>query len=352
MPEVGLIEGVDVYLDGTKVQANASKHKAMSYAGMQEAEVRLKKEIADLLAQAEKADAEEDARLGVGKRGNEHIPAEIRRRESRVEWIRKAKEELEAEAAKARAATLRANAAGQHAAADAPDTAPKKRRAARSRAEKAEKQASLLDKDPEPVPAPIELPAHRPAATVEGKPRPKAQRNFTDPDSRLMINGQGAFVQGYNCQAAVDPAHQVVVAVGVSNLAPDQRHAPAMLLRIEANLGHKPATLVADNGFYSEAAARFCEDRGVEPLLALSREHHVTRGSPPLPKPPPEATARERMQWRLSTEWGRERMRKRKWSRSRSSGRSRKRWASAGSPCAGSTRSTPSGRSSALPTTC
>ncbi|MFZ5482093.1 MAG: transposase, partial [Myxococcota bacterium] len=111
--EAGLVKGRDVHLDGTKIQANASKHKAMSYAGMKQAEERLSREIEEILARAEQADAEEDARLGAGKDEDDKVDPEVKRRESRREWIRRKRAELEAAAKEARAAELRAQAAEQ-----------------------------------------------------------------------------------------------------------------------------------------------------------------------------------------------------------------------------------------------
>lgn len=220
--KAGLVKLGHVALDGTKIQGNASKHKAMSYDHMQELERRLETEIASLLAQAEQADTEDDARLGRGQ-PDEDVPAELKRRQERLRRLRQAKEELEQEARLARATHLRELAEANDASVKTAPTAKERKasttRAANQRA-KADALAPESDDDDPPFVTKDGLPKHRPPTTTDGTPKPQAQRNFTDPDSRIMESG-GAFLQGFNCQAVVDSGHQVIVAASVTNQPPD-----------------------------------------------------------------------------------------------------------------------------------
>lgn len=191
-----------VAVDGTKIQGNASKHKAMSYERMKTTRERLKAEILSILEDAEATDLREDAEFGEDKDGTER-PEELRRRETRIAAIERAMKELEDEAREARAVDLREQAErADLAAVEAPE--PRQRKAAVTRAKKRRAQADALapsDDDDDDTTPPFTtsegLPKNRPPRTPEGKPKPKAQRNFTDPDSRIMERG-GAFLQGYN----------------------------------------------------------------------------------------------------------------------------------------------------------
>jgi hypothetical protein len=203
-----------VGLDGTKVRANASRRKAMSYDRMVRREADLAAEGDALLAEAERLDAEEDTRHG-DRRGDE-LPDELARPESRLVKIRAAKADLEAEAAEEAAARA---------------------------AERARKTGTDEDEAAE-------------AARAVAIPKPKAQRNFTDPESRIMKTSDGSFHQCFNGQAAVDDAHQVIVAVGLSNTAPDVGHLTGMLDDIEANVGALPDKFLADAGYCSDANLR------------------------------------------------------------------------------------------------
>jgi hypothetical protein len=217
--KAGLVKLGHVALDGTKIQGNASKHKAMSYDRMKQMEARLEGEIAELLKRAEATDSTEDERFGADVRGDE-LPEELARRGSRLKRIRTAKAELEAEAAAARATRLRA-LADRHLERSEDDSIPERdRRAAATRATNQEQRArDLDDDDPKGPPvSPSGLPLHTPRTTVDGDPHDSAQRNFTDPESRLM-ESNGTFLQGYNCQVVADDAHQIIVAQAVSNLA-------------------------------------------------------------------------------------------------------------------------------------
>jgi len=219
----GLVKLGHVALDGTKVLANASKHKAMSYGRMGEAELRLEREIAALLAQAEQVDAAEDALYGKGRRGDE-LPAELARRESRLRKIREAKAELEAEA-KDRAAQAAAVA--------------QTKRDDRDSREAGRKPGSHPPRMPDPARA---------------QPKARAQRNFTDPDSRIMKDGATkSFVQAYNAQVAVDEKAQVIVAADVTQEANDKQQLAPMLSRVVANCEAAPAAASADSGYFSEA---------------------------------------------------------------------------------------------------
>lgn len=293
----GLVKLGHVSLDGTKVQANASKHKAMSHGRMVIEEERLAAEVASMLADAEAIDREEDARFGAERRGDE-LPDELRRRESRLRRIRQAKAELEVEAAQGRVEVLeeRQRKYEQQAAGtpgDEPiergDEQPKvsgptrqERRKSERLAAKARKQAEAARKKleakkkaanyaPEPAPeTPTDLPQHRAPWDRHGDPKPKAQRNFTDSESRIMVSG-GQYLQAYNSQAVVDSAAQVVVAADVSNAPPDTWHLQPMVQQAIENTGAVPQVLTADNGYYADENAAFCEDLGVEAFISTGR---------------------------------------------------------------------------------
>ena len=266
--KAGLVKLGKVALDGTKMKANASKHKAMSYQRMGEEEKRLRGRVNELLAEAEKVDAMEDAEFGVGRRGDE-LPEELRRAETRLKRIREAKKALEAEARQ------------QH-----------------------EEATKAKDRDdPPPPPTETPLPKHKIPTTDEGKPTPKAQRNFTDPESRIMKTGDG-YVQGYNCQAMVDAEHQVIVAQAVTNQPPDAEHLVPMLVQTVANCGAKPEKLLADAGYYSEANACEAEKWKVDPYIATGRQR---RSEPPpqvLGRPPANLTNKQQMARKLATKDG------------------------------------------------
>lgn len=328
--QAGLVKLGHVSLDGTKIRANASKHKAMSYDRMKKEEQRLQDEIAGLLAKAEATDAEEDARYG--EHGDEvDVPEELRRRESRLARIREAKLALEKEARAARASRLREQQARcEETAASHPVPAVRKSSAtnARKRAAEAEELESREQDDdaPEDPPRGPTLPLHRPKTESNGEPKPKAQRNFTDPDSRIMVDGDGAFVQAYNAQAAVDDAHQVIVSIGVSNQPPDTDYLPPVVEQVQATAGGKPAGLTADAGYWSPENAAWCEEQGIDAYISVSRQRHGVSPpgiappgpdeSPPpasgTPPPPDEKSPKEKMAEKLQTKKGRQMYRKRK----------------------------------------
>lgn len=272
--KAGLVTLGHVAIDGSKVAAHASKHRAMSYERMSEAEARLVREVEALLARADAVDREEDERYGVGC-APEDLPKELHRREERLRRIREAKAALEAEAAQARAAELGERAAEQRAKADDASVDAVERKRAATRADKSETAARALTRDDDPPKTEAgrdsDLPSHRVPHQTDGKPAPTAQRNFTDPDSRIMVK-DGAVLQGYNAQVAVDAAAQVIVAEAVTNQAPDQEHLAPLVDRVEANCGQRPAVLTADNGYYSRANVSACEQRHVDAHIAVGRE--------------------------------------------------------------------------------
>ena len=217
----GLVTLGHVALDGTKLQANASKHKAMSYARMEVTEARLEREVRALLDRAAQVDAEEDAEYGRGQRGDE-LPAELARRESRLQKIRAAKAALE------QAAKEQATAAA--AAAEA-------KRDAREQREGPAKGAPVKVPDPE-----------------QARPAPTAQRNFTDPESRIMHdNASKAVVQAYNAQLAVDAHAQIIVACNVTQAAPDVEQFVPLLRQVARHTGQAPGIVTADAGYFSAA---------------------------------------------------------------------------------------------------
>jgi transposase len=217
----GLVTLGHVALDGTKVKANASKHKAMSYGRMGDTQARLEREVGELLARAQDVDAAEDAEYGRGQRGDS-LPAELARRESRLAKIRAAKAALQQEAKE------QATAA-----------------AAAAHAKLAARDQGLVGRQGRP-PVPPDPEAAQPA--------PDAQRNFTDPESRIMKDGAtGSFEQAYNAQAVVDAHAQIVVAADVLQGAGDRPYLVPMLTTMHANLQAWPSIVTADGGYFSEA---------------------------------------------------------------------------------------------------
>lgn len=267
----GMVSLGQVALDGTKVRANASKRKAMSYARMTEKEKILAAEVSTLLAEAERIDKAEDKAFGKNRRGDE-LPAELARRETRLEKIREAKAALEAEAAQAarHEAEHRARERG-----DDDDTAAGKGAAAAE------------------------------AAT----PKPKAQRNFTDPDSKIMLTGDKAFHQCYNAAAVVDADHQVIVAAELSANAADVGTLMPMTEQTVTNTGQIPGQMLADAGYTStanlDAAAAYTDEHGTEFFIAPGR---ARRDDPPPVAPrgriPADATTKQRMARKLATKKG------------------------------------------------
>jgi transposase len=272
----GLVKLGHVALDGTKVKANASKHKAMSYERMGEAEKKLQAEVEALLAEAERVDAEEDGKYGKGKRGDE-LPRELARRESRLKKIGEAKAALEEEAREA------------------------------ARQKQAEVAARLQEREKEEAERGRKLGGRPPQAPPpeEAKPDGKAQRNFTDPDSRIMKDGATKeFVQAYNAQAAVDSQAQVIVAAAVTQDANDKQQLAPMLGKVEALTGRTPAQATADNGYYSEANVTDPRLASIELFVPPDRQKHGKQVPVATGPPPPGAGVADQMRHKLRTPAG------------------------------------------------
>lgn len=269
----GLVKLGHVALDGTKFKANASRNKAMSYGRMQAELDRLELEATDLLAEAEMTDRLEDERYGKGRRGDE-LPEELARRTSRIAKIREAKAALEAEA--------RERAEREH------KTYEEKKEAWENRKER---RGGTPPKKPDPA--------------VD----PRAQRNFTDPDSRIMPAGAGrGFEQGYNAQAAVDEHAQIILGSRVTQSPIDAHQLQPMIDVLEQTLEQDlPRRLSADRGFWSPLHPEYLKNKGIEGYIATEKVKH----NAPHPTPPPrgripkEATAMERMARKLRTRTGR-----------------------------------------------
>jgi transposase len=227
--EAGLVKLGHVALDGTKLAANASKHKAMSYGRMARAEAELAAAVAGWLAQGEAADAADDAEHGPDQRGDE-LPEWVKDKAARLERIRAAKAALEAEAA-----------------APPPDA--------------------------EPGPSSGMTDHGRPARAPDGAPPARAQRNFTDPDSRVLKTRDG-FVQGYNGQLAVDAAHQIIVAQRLPASGSDPAGLVPLLDAATAALGRTPREVSADAGFCRESNLEALAARGIQGYLAPGRAGH------------------------------------------------------------------------------
>jgi transposase len=230
--EAGLVSLGRVGIDGTKIKANASKHKAMSYGRMQEEEARLKREIAGLLKQAEAQDQADEKRYGPDD-SNGGLPEELRRRCDRLKVIEAAKarlEERERQADKADARWVDGNGVT---------------RAMSGR--------------------PCRLHAY-------GVPPPSKQDNFTDPDSRIMATSSGGFEQCYNAQVAVDEGSQLIVAADLTNQVSECAQLLPMVDQIECNTASRPEMVLADTGYASEAGFQGLESRAVAACVALGGE--------------------------------------------------------------------------------
>lgn len=263
--EAGLVKLGRIGIDGTKVKANASRHKAMSYGRMDERERQLKQEIAALTQQAEAQDAAEDRRYGKNQRGGE-LPAELARRESRLRVIQAAKARLEARQRE------RDQQAGRHVDDEGHTRGPGGRRCKRALGE---------------VPD-------------------QAQDNFTDPESRIMKTAHG-FDPCYNAQAAVDEGSQLIVATELGNAAVDVQQLVPMVQAVKRNAGALPAMTLADAGYASEANFAALEALGAPACVSLAGRH----GKVP-PRDPETHPATRRMAKRLATPEGKDHYRRRK----------------------------------------
>ena len=252
--KAGLVKLGHVALDGTKIKANASRHKAMSYKRMKEEGTRLEAEIAELMKKAAAVDEEEDHRYGKDKRGDE-LPKEMAFRESRLKKIREAKEALEEDAK--REAEIAAASNKKH----------------------------------------------------TGVPADKAQRNFTDPESHIMLAPGGKhFVQAYNAQAAVDSTHQVIVAAEVTNKPTDRGQAEPMMEVVKTNTGQLPRQMSADAGYFSSDAVTNLTTIGIDVYMRPDKIGHRAV-LPPAPRGriPKNLSIADRMRRKLRTKKGKER---------------------------------------------
>jgi len=280
--ELGMVKLGNLATDGTKMRANASRHKAMSYGYMGKEIARLEAEVERLLRDAERLDAEQDAALG-GRRGDE-LPAELRRREDRLAKIREAKARLEAEA---------------HTRAQ-----EEQRRRDEARARREAEGRRRRGREPAPV---------------RQSPEDKAQTNFTDAESRVMKQSNKGFDYSYNAQAVADGADQIIVAAEVTDAANDKHQAVPMgraalealeaagIARPKAADGTAaPIPNTADTGYFSEAAVAGLEGLGLDPYVAVERQkHHGAEMEPEGTAPAPGAGAMEKMRHKLSSAVGR-----------------------------------------------
>ena len=236
-----------VVLDGSKVKANASKHKAMSYGRMREEEKRLKEEVKRILKQAEATDAEEDTRYGRDRAGDE-LPAELARRETRLKRIQEAKRALE---------------------------------------ERAKEEAKSKGKPEE-----------------KATPKAKMQYNFTDPESRIMPGADG-FVQAYNAQIAVEPDFQLIVGQNVTQATNDKQQLVPAVEAIKEQAGQKPQEVLTDSGYCSEANLKYLEKKKIEGFVATDRESYRDREEPGPRGPLPQGATRvDHMRRKLQTKMG------------------------------------------------
>jgi transposase len=259
--KAGLVKFGHIALDGTKVKANASKHKAMSYGRMKHEQSRLEQEIASMLKEAERTDKREDRKYGQDKRGDE-LPAELAHRETRLAKIQAAKQALEEEA----------------------------------------KRQKKDDNDrPASGPPMAKIKTVKEGKTGKEIPVDRAQRNFTDPDSRIMPY-QKTFIQAYNAQVAVDSAHQIIVATEVSNSPTDEPQLKYMV----SHLPRKPKVFSADAGYANKKNIAYLKKRKIDAYIACGRESHGVTDDPfPRGRIPKGLTLQDRMQRKVRTIKGR-----------------------------------------------
>lgn len=264
--KAGLVKLKHVAVDGTKIKANASKHSAMSYEYMKKEEERLSREVQELMRQMDENDRKEDKLYG-NRRGDE-LPEELSTRQKRLAAIQKAKEELEAEAQE------------------------KLKQEQVKREESAKKKGK----------------SYRPRKK-EGKPKMKAQRNFTDSDSRIMYSAEKSFIQGYNAQASVDSHAQIIVAADLTNKENDKEQLKPQIEQVIANVGRNPDETSADAGYFSETNCDWLSANEIDGYLPPNRikhsewrEQQALRG-----RIPKDATTEERMRRKLKTKHGRAR---------------------------------------------
>ena len=279
--ELGMVKLGNLSTDGTKMRANASRHKAMSYGYMKKEINRLEAEIDQLLKHAEALDAEQDAALG-SRRGDE-LPDELKRREQRLAKIKAAKARLEAQALA-----------------------------------KAEEEQQRRDEEQAKREAEGRQRRGKEPAPVDSTPEEKAQTNFTDPEAKIMKQSNKGFDYSYNAQAVVDSAEQIIVAAEVTSEANDKQQAVPMAQATLDNLNAAgierprgadgkliPIPNTADSGYFSEKAVEGTEKIGMDPHFAVSRQkHHEAPIPPPATVLSAQAAAKERMQEKLRSATG------------------------------------------------
>ena len=275
--QAGLVKLGHICLDGTKVRANASRHKAMSYVRMEVKERELEDKVAELLGRAESVDAEENRLYGKGVRGDD-LPEELRYHESRLKKIKEAKAALEAEA--------------------------REKALEKQRDQKAKERQHRGKKKHR----------GRKAKPPKREPKPSAQRNFTDPESRMMLDSSSqAYVYGYNCQAAVDEESQVIVASDTTQQAVDKKQVEPMLRKIKDNVKRNPEKLSADAGYYSESNIKLLRKRRIDCYIPPDRQLHNQKEIPsPRGRPPRDLSVADRMRRKLRTDKGKQTYAKRK----------------------------------------
>lgn len=274
--KAGLVKLGHIALDGTKVKANASRHKAMSYGRMKQEEKRLKEEIHQLLSEAEAVDQQEDKEYGSDRRGDE-LPKELARRQSRLRRIQQAKKALEAET-----------------------------KAAAEQARK-EHEADCGNRD--------RPKRGRKPKPVSDTPADNKQYNFTDPESKIMkVNNKG-WDQCDNAQTAVDSHKQIIVACDVTDQTNDKRQFEPMLEKSQENVGEDKTIKAAsaDTGYYSESNIKYAQEKKIDAYIATEKvKHNVPMRQAPRGRMPKNLTVRQKMARKLRTKKGRETYSKRK----------------------------------------
>jgi transposase len=275
--EAGLVKLGHIALDGTKIKANASRHKAMSYGRILKEEKRLAEEIKQLLEKAQAIDRQEDDKYGTDRRGDE-LPEELARRESRLKRIREAKKALEAKA-----------------------------KAQVEQIERQRKQEDLANED--------KPKRGRKCKAVSEVPADNKQYNFTDPESSIMKANNRGWDQCGNAQAAVDSKDQIIVACDVTNESNDKQQFEPMLEQTQENIGDdkKIKAASADSGYYSESNVKFAEDKKIDAYIATERiKHNDSVTKAPRGRLPEDLTVQAKMARKLRTKKGRETYSKRK----------------------------------------
>ncbi len=275
--KAGLVKAGHISLDGTKVKANAKKSKSRKYSEMLKTTEDLETEIAQILAEAEETDRREDKLYGKGKTGEE-LPKKLLDKKKRKALIEKLIRETEAEA-EDRGRELR----------------EEKKRKAQQDSRWEEETGQKIERRP-------------PTAPPEGEPAPitEARRNPTDFESRIMKDSQtGGYIQGYNCQAAVDADSQVIVAADVVNNTNDKQLLVPMMDQVKSNIGLDPQTATADNGYYSERDIVSLMERGIDPYVPPTKN---TKGKRRIPvgRNGKKRTVTEHMRDKLETKTGHE----------------------------------------------